>query len=134
MKSLITGDDSAFDLSCPHCHSRMAKVEAAGVTVDRCTECGGIWLDYKELDRGLQSGKKKLAKVDTGGKRDGKGAHMLRYCPRDKALMVTMVDGNQTHVEFEQCTICGGMFLDAGELKDLAEFTISERIKSLLGR
>ncbi|MFZ4576080.1 MAG: zf-TFIIB domain-containing protein [Phycisphaerales bacterium] len=132
MKPLLRNNDSAFELSCPHCHKHMTKVKAASVTLDRCDNCGGIWLDYNELQEGMKQGAGKLAKADAGGKREGQGVQMLRYCPRDKSLMVTMVDRKQAHIEFEQCTICGGMFLDAGELKDLTAFTLGERLKAML--
>lgn len=134
MKPLLSNHDAAFDLSCPHCHAAMTKVKAGTITLDRCGDCGGVWLDYKELEEGMKQGASKLARADTGGKRDGAGVQMLRYCPRDKSLMVTMVDRKQSHIEFEQCTVCGGMFLDAGELKDLTQFTLGERVRALLSR
>ena len=48
--------------------------------------------------------------------------------------MIHMIDADQQHVGFEACTVCGGVFLDAGELTDLAEFTNSEKFKSFWRR
>lgn len=39
------------DMMCPKCHATLKSVERNGVTIDRCTECGGIFLDRGELER-----------------------------------------------------------------------------------
>lgn len=41
----------AFELVCPKCQAPMRSYERSGVVVDRCTECGGIFLDRGELER-----------------------------------------------------------------------------------
>jgi hypothetical protein len=38
-------------MTCPKCHGSMRQYERAGVTVDQCTECRGIFLDRGELER-----------------------------------------------------------------------------------
>ncbi len=38
-------------ISCPKCQAAMRSVERSGVVIDRCTECGGIFLDRGELQR-----------------------------------------------------------------------------------
>jgi uncharacterized protein len=42
---------AATALRCPKCDAPMRSYERSGVTVDRCTECGGIFLDRGELER-----------------------------------------------------------------------------------
>ncbi|MBJ7598821.1 zf-TFIIB domain-containing protein [Candidatus Nephthysia bennettiae] len=39
------------ELTCPKCQAPMRSYERSGVTVDRCTECGGVFLDRGELER-----------------------------------------------------------------------------------
>ena len=36
---------------CPKCQAPMRQYERAGVTIDQCTECRGIFLDRGELER-----------------------------------------------------------------------------------
>lgn len=43
--------DQAETLKCPKCQAAMRSYERSGVVVDRCTECGGIFLDRGELER-----------------------------------------------------------------------------------
>jgi len=38
-------------LNCPFCKTPMEKINRANVTVDRCSNCQGIWLDKGELDK-----------------------------------------------------------------------------------
>jgi uncharacterized protein len=39
------------ELLCPKCQAPMRVMERNGVTLERCTECGGIFLDRGELER-----------------------------------------------------------------------------------
>ncbi len=43
------------DLTCPKCQASMRSYERSGVTVDRCTECGGLFLDRGEPERLIDS-------------------------------------------------------------------------------
>ena len=38
-------------INCPYCKIPMQKIKKADVTLDRCPECLGIWLDKGELDK-----------------------------------------------------------------------------------
>ena len=40
---------SATTIVCPRCSDIMHRVERSGVTIDRCSHCGGIFLDRGEL-------------------------------------------------------------------------------------
>lgn len=39
------------ELLCPKCQATMTSIERSGVTIERCTECGGVFLDRGELER-----------------------------------------------------------------------------------
>ncbi len=38
-------------LNCPVCQSAMREVNKAGVVIDTCTQCRGVWLDRGELEK-----------------------------------------------------------------------------------
>jgi Zn-finger nucleic acid-binding protein len=38
-------------LNCPVCATAMTEIEKAGVTVDTCPKCRGVWLDRGELEK-----------------------------------------------------------------------------------
>ena len=43
------------NLLCPKCEAPMRSYERNGVTLDRCTECRGIFLDAGELERLMEA-------------------------------------------------------------------------------
>ena len=112
-----------------------AQVLEAGVTVDRCRSCGGIWLDALELDKVLVA-KGAAKRIDQPGpvieSRAGQKGGSL--CPRDKSMLIRMADAKQPHVQYESCKVCGGAFLNSGELRDLSQFSLIERLRYLMGR
>ncbi len=126
-------DKQAID--CPKCGAQMKELDAGdGVEVDRCPNCHGVWLDVGEREK-LLSGGGGVGQVDVGLASEGARRDDQRTltCPRDRASMVAMVDAHQRHVRYEQCSTCGGAFFDAGELRDLSEVTLGERLRMLLG-
>jgi uncharacterized protein len=38
-------------LNCPVCSTGMTETEKAGVTIDTCPKCRGVWLDRGELEK-----------------------------------------------------------------------------------
>ncbi len=110
----------------------MEQIRIGEVTVDRCESCGGIWLDAGELDR-LTVVKGAAQKLDTGRVFAQSGASSaVRNCPRDGSTLTSLAHHRQKHVIVDRCSTCMGIFLDAGELKDLSEFTLAERVRGLL--
>lgn len=43
------------ELKCPKCQAPMRSYERSGVTIERCSECGGVFLDRGELERLTQA-------------------------------------------------------------------------------
>jgi Zn-finger nucleic acid-binding protein len=133
----ISDDDP---LACPKCGQALAAGSAGGVTFKRCDGCAGLWLTPHEKERLLAL--KSIAKTidpngaaprDAVGDTPGDPAKVL-ICPRDGGRLIRMVDRRQKHIRFESCKVCGGAFLDAGELRDMASYTLGERLRSLFGR
>lgn len=118
-------------IKCPKCGADMARHTHGSLTIDRCQTCSGLWLDALELQRLLERPQTPRA-VDTGAPRTGSPPSPRRLqCPRDKSPLIAMSDPMQRHVRYEQCSVCGGLFLDAGELRDLSELTLRERIRTI---
>ena len=55
-------------------------------------------------------------------------------CPRCESRLIRMVDRDQSHIHFESCTVCYGVFLDAGEFRDYKERNLLDFIEDLLTR
>jgi Zn-finger nucleic acid-binding protein len=110
----------------------MESVEYQGVEVDRCTGCHGIWFDLREAEQ-LRARPGSEA-IDTGDRARGREMNSVGKveCPRCHTPMVRMVDSRQSHLWYEACTICNGMFFDAGELTDFTKETVMDRIRDLM--
>ena len=61
---------TTIDLLCPKCQAPMRVVERNGVTIERCTECGGIFLDRGELERLSRAEGEFNTRTYTGYRRD----------------------------------------------------------------
>lgn len=107
----------------------MTRIAVRDIEIDRCPRCGGLWLDALELDK-LRADKDAARRADRAspGTAPGQKARVPGLCPRDRSPLIAMADREQPHVHFESCTVCGGVFLEAGELRDLSELTILERL------
>ncbi len=95
------------DHACPGCKSRMAEVPAAGVTLALCQACGGTWLDGDALEV-----------IGGAGARPGPlEGHTERRCATCRLTLSCALWGS---IPVERCSACGGVYLDHGELEELA--------------
>jgi len=94
----------------------MLRGRHAGVEVDLCTGCSGIWLDRSEL--AAITGKP----VDLPESRPGTATSF--QCPRCAAPLLERPYGGRSNLLVESCGGCGGIYLDRGEMvmiKELAK-------------
>ena len=107
-------------LVCPACNKRMSKefISSAGIKIDICVNCGGIFFDNNEMKFILGSDDvineinnftrgKQLEPVDDSKRRD---------CPFCSTTMVKNYSNTSMDVQVDECYKCGGKFLDHGEL------------------
>ncbi len=119
-------------MQCPKCLNEMEKVVFEHVEIDRCDECRGIWFD--DLEHEELKVLKGAEIVDDGDVRVGKEFNKIDriVCPKCKTRMIRMVDRVQPHIWYESCSVCNGLFFDAGEFNDYRELTIIDRFRDLL--
>lgn len=123
------GDEQKQPIDCPKCSAPMEKVTFEAVIVDRCTRCRGLWFDAREHER--LKGLKGSEQIDVGPPAGAAGGEdrqkVVRInCPVCRTPMIRMVDHQQPHIWFESCTVCHGVFFDAGEFRDYKEQTVGE--------
>ncbi len=122
-------------IHCPRCMAMMDPQPAAGISVDRCRSCGGMWLDSLELEK-VVAAKGTGRTIDLGTPhKDPESMSVLPLkCPRDRSPLIIMTGQDQSHIKYDACTVCGGAFFDAGELKDLSEVSLVERLRGIWKR
>ncbi len=109
---------------CPVCNVEMKKVKVGDVILDECPKCHGIFFDAFEL--------KKMDEIDEYAD-DPELQRLLSYervnderdfqliCPNCGSKMVRRKYNLKSDVYIDECYNCGGIWLDAGELKAIRE-------------
>ncbi|MBX3409140.1 MAG: zf-TFIIB domain-containing protein [Phycisphaeraceae bacterium] len=120
-----------FILRCPNDGTKMEKVQAGEYIIDRCGTCGSIWFDLAELQR-ILAHEVPVEKFDIGGdmRSTASPEYEQRVCPRDSSPLIDVSDINQPHIRYQTCTVCGGVLMAAGDVKDIAHFSVVERLKA----
>lgn len=121
-------------MNCPKCPGTLEpKTYGRKITVHRCSDCGGLFCMPEVL---LEMKKEWMsdAVLDSGDPRMGKALDKVAdiNCPNCNVPMDKTADERQTHIWFETCPKCGGIFLDAGEFTDLKYDTFMDRIRGLM--
>ena len=107
-------------LKCPCCtYRRLTPVRSAGVEIDACTYCGGLWFDHNELDKIVHTD-------DPDYPRDGPIIETLgqkvtsikdKECPRCQSALITHDFEKSSELKIDICESCHGIWLDKGELE-----------------
>ena len=119
-------------MDCPKCHASMEEVTyGRDMTIDRCTNCKGIWFDTGEAEK-LKS-KWMSEFVDTGDPDIGKEHDKIEEvdCPRCGKKMDAVSDPSQPHIWYESCAE-HGIYFDAGEFTDYKYETFLDKIRTIV--
>lgn len=103
-------------IACPKCRRQMFRGKHAGVEVDLCSGCHGVWLDRTEL--AAITGQP----VDLPEKAPSTPTPLI--CPRCGGALFERAYAGRADLLVEVCRGCGGIYLDQGEMvviKDLAK-------------
>ncbi len=106
-------------MKCPSCSSQLDLFPVAGIDVQACREgCGGFWVGRLEI--------KKLPKSRAGSGRElltlggVSGVRIFRdvehICPQCETTLLYRHFFSKRHgLEVDQCSKCGGLWVDFGE-------------------
>lgn len=118
-------------MNCPKCSAAMEKVSFEGIEVDRCTSCRGMWFDAMEHEK-LKK-KEGSGVIDTAPlAQDASVPHKI-MCPHCHTPMISMAVRGMGKLKFESCTVCYGVFFDAGEFREYKGEGVMGRLRGLVG-
>jgi Zn-finger nucleic acid-binding protein len=112
------------EIRCPACRKFLKRQrDAAGLEIDACPSCYGIWFDADELGRFLRSEplRKRFIWDEAVEPLRSIGYVMstrARICPRCQVAMQETLFGG---VSLDLCGRCKGIWLDDGELQRILE-------------
>ncbi len=122
-------------MDCPACRNAMITLELAGVEIDHCLACGGIWLDAGELEL-LMNEPAKAEKLLTSFQEDRSSSEKPRKCPIcDKKMAKVVVGDTAPPLLIDKCRRGDGLWFDSGELEDIlrrAQLDAQSKIRKLL--
>lgn len=103
-------------IRCPGCGAAMEQTRVGSVTIDSCTDCGGIWLDDQEIEAlsKLERIPKKLLGIVPRPHPPVQTPEGQRICPRCNHRLAVVDFQN---IKVDACLKCRGTYLDNGELK-----------------
>ena len=121
-------------VNCPKCKAVMERVVHGGIEIDRCTACKGIWFDALEEETLAAMAGSEM--IDVGDPEVGAKLDDVDHidCPVCRTEMIRMVDPRQSHIWYESCKVCYGVFFDAGEFSDIKVRTFLDRLRSVFTR
>jgi len=98
---------------CPRCQLPMDIVKDAGIVVDWCKTCNGLWFDMGELNRYITDRKSPERFIKDCSCTKGKLPCPVCWEPMDEV--------RTGHFVIDRCTECRGLWFDAGEVGMLKE-------------
>ena len=120
-------------MKCPSCKNPLREKSAGGMTLDVCYGgCGGIWFDAAELERVSASAATTLHTIWQVPVSNVKLTEP-RWCPRCPDLVLERKwFSDLKQVEIDQCSKCGGIWLDAGEFSRIYDEIKGAKVTSPL--
>ena len=113
-------------MNCPKCRSEMEHHCIENVVLDHCSECDGLWAERDELAKLIGSEGNLRS---TFGVRDDTGLTCPKGC--NETLRETPYSNLDEGLKLDLCDVCGGVFMDSGELEQIIK--LNERIRELFG-
>lgn len=126
---------SASVMQCPKCDGTMERrAHGRKIAVERCNKCFGLFCEPEVLAEMKTAWMSEI--LDEGDPNIGKRYDAVANvdCPQCHTRMTRKNDPGQTHIWFEECASCGGIFFDAGEFSDWKYETFFDGFRDLLHR
>ncbi|AKT39152.1 zf-TFIIB domain-containing protein [Chondromyces crocatus] len=103
-------------MRCAKCDGTLQRVLVEDVELDQCNRCSGIWFDAGELRR-IQD-KRSIDKLRSLAGAQSADDERRGTCPRCKGVgWLVRVASWDADIHIDTCAVCGGQWLDAGELE-----------------
>lgn len=111
-------------MDCPRCTVEMVLLEGDGLSMQRCADCGGAWMDVADLNPLLL--RATLPPLD----RIGGSANLEEVavtCPECQ-VELTVIEGNdKSGLRYEACEGCGDIWLEVEGREEAETFDAMEK-------
>ncbi len=105
-------------MDCPRCSVEMSEITRDEGTLQRCAECGGLWVDVTDLNKILLHANLPALSALAGFVN---ADEITGMCPACNVDMVVVEGGEKRSVSYDTCESCGGIWVDGDEDEPAAE-------------
>ncbi len=105
-------------MDCPRCSLELTEITRDEVTLQRCSQCGGLWVDSADLNRVLLHANLPALSALGGYVNPDEIAGM---CPACNVDLVAVEGGDKRSLHYDTCESCGGIWLEGPDEDDVAE-------------
>jgi Zn-finger nucleic acid-binding protein len=96
----------------------MTEIAAKEITLQRCGQCGGKWIDSADLNRVLLHANLPSLSAVGGFVNPDEIAGM---CPACNVDLVAVEGGEKRSLAYDTCESCGGIWLEGPDVDDVPE-------------
>ena len=109
-------------MECPACHRALRSTTVGDVSVDICSSgCGGIWFDIGELKKFDEPNEaaEELLNIPRDPNVEVDQSRRYRCTKCTDSVMMRHFASAKRRVVVDECAVCGGVWLDPGELRQI---------------
>ena len=110
-------------MDCPRCSVELNEISQGDSTLQRCCECGGLWVDVADLNKMLLHANLPSLPAIGGYVNPDEIAGM---CPACNVDLVAVEGGEKKSMHYDTCESCGGIFLES-EFADATDAKAAEQ-------
>jgi Zn-finger nucleic acid-binding protein len=105
-------------MDCPRCSVEMTQIPSEDLSVQRCPQCGGFWLDVADLNRVLLHANLPALSSVGGFVNPDEIAGM---CPSCHVDLMAVEGGEKRSLHYDTCESCGGIWLEGPDDDEIPE-------------
>ncbi|ABS28395.1 zf-TFIIB domain-containing protein [Anaeromyxobacter sp. Fw109-5] len=118
-------------MDCPRCSVEMTEIAQEDSALQRCGECGGIWVvDVADLNKMLLHANLPALSALGGYVNTDEIAGM---CPACNVDLVVVEGGERKSVAYDTCESCGGVWVEGEEDEPAPELGWRDAEKQIVG-
>jgi Zn-finger nucleic acid-binding protein len=99
-------------MDCPRCAVELTEITRDDSIIQRCVECGGLWVDVTDLNKMLLHANLPALSTLGGMVNPDEIAGM---CPACNVDLVAVEGGEKKSMNYDTCESCGGLWIEGEE-------------------
>ncbi|MGC4000316.1 MAG: zf-TFIIB domain-containing protein [Anaeromyxobacter sp.] len=99
-------------MDCPRCAVELQEITHDESAIQRCGDCGGLWVDVTDLNKILLHGNLPALSTIGGTANPDEIAGM---CPACNVDLVAVEGGEKRSLHYDTCESCGGIWIEGEE-------------------